>query len=107
VSPSGTGLKLLFLLDSPPGAKSKNQEGTVEFYTKGRYFTLTGERLKETSPEVEYRDAEATAVYRDHIGSEEPKSKSVSVSTKTGLSLPALMAMLEIVPAPNEFDGSK
>lgn len=42
VTPSGKGLHVICQGDLPPGARRK---GSIEMYTDGRYFTVTGERV--------------------------------------------------------------
>lgn len=61
VSPSGTGVKI-FLLGKKPGkdCRKKNVHGCheIEIYEGKRFFTVTGRRLHEVSPEVEDRQVE-------------------------------------------------
>jgi len=49
VSPSGRGLHILVAGELPPGTRKR---GLVEMYDRGRYFTMTGERLDELPVEV-------------------------------------------------------
>ncbi|MBA2116832.1 DUF3987 domain-containing protein [Bremerella alba] len=67
VSPSGKGLKLFLRGQFPLDRGRKvNLEGggAVEVYTKGRYFTVTGQRL-EGFTEVAEVDARQLAVFAD------------------------------------------
>lgn len=43
VSPSGTGLHIIFKGTLPTGTSSKNTAENMEIYSDGRYFTFTGE----------------------------------------------------------------
>jgi hypothetical protein len=63
VSPSGTGVKALFFVDPVPelrahkrtmgkGANGAGHPPAIEFYTGGRFFTLTGRHLAGTPDEV-------------------------------------------------------
>jgi putative DNA primase/helicase len=55
VSPSRTGLKTFVRGTKPEG---RNRPGHIEMYDCGRYFAVTGQRLPETPPTVEERQAE-------------------------------------------------
>lgn len=43
ISPSGTGLHIIFKGKLPEGTNSKNTTENMEIYSDGRYFTFTGE----------------------------------------------------------------
>jgi putative DNA primase/helicase len=58
VSPSGTGLRLLFLATLPPYGRRK---GPIETYETLRYMTLTGHHLSGTPTTIEDRQAELEA----------------------------------------------
>jgi primase-polymerase (primpol)-like protein len=49
VSPSGHGLHILLTGTLPPGTR---RNGPVEVYDRGRYFTMTGQRLEELPAEI-------------------------------------------------------
>lgn len=70
VSPTGT---------LPPKSRTKNKVGTVEVYSSGRYFTLTGESIG--SPEVEERQEQLMADWQKFIGGESRKAKASHLST--------------------------
>lgn len=69
VSPSGTGLKLFFRGDYPlsRGRKVKLEGGgAVEVYTKGRYFTVTGQRFSDDFAELQTVDGDTLGKFADH-----------------------------------------
>ncbi len=72
VSPSGRGVKV-FLRASKPGSRCRKayEDGEVEVYDAGRFFTVTGRRLGGTSAEVEERQTELQEVYAEVFGDEE------------------------------------
>ncbi len=51
ISPSGTGLHI-FYHGIMPGKGNKNSSTCVEIYAKDRYFTMTGQHLKDTPGEI-------------------------------------------------------
>jgi hypothetical protein len=67
VSPSGTGVHILVRGELPPG---RNRAGRVEMYSKARYFTMTGKRLKGVSARIEERDL--TSIH-SRLGTLDPK----------------------------------
>ena len=60
ISPSGTGVHILLYGDLPPGRRRK---GSIEMYSDGRYFTLTGDHLAGTPASVEQRAAQLAALH--------------------------------------------
>jgi putative DNA primase/helicase len=108
VSPSGTGVKILVIGKLPEGARTKNKAGTVEVYSSGRYFTITGQRIEGTPKRVEHRQEQLVAVWEKYIGSEQKARKAASSESTNGHATPAaLAAMLRIKPPAGENDGSK
>lgn len=114
VSPTGTGVKLLCLAALPPGSATKNKAKTVEIYSSGRYFCVTGQRLSESPPRVESRQAELTDLHQRHIGSEQrkssPKPKKPADATTVDakdVDADALQAMQRHRVSKKEVDGSK
>lgn len=110
VSPSETGIKLLCIGSLPSGAATKNKAGTVEVYSGGRYFTITGRRVEGTPKRVEAREEQLADVWERYIGSEQRTQKSSTNGTHptNGHATPAaLAAMLRHKPDANESDGSK
>ena len=72
VSPSGTGIKIFCIGSLPAGHKTENRAKTVEIYTSGRYFAITGRRIDGTPKRVEHRQEQLEAVWQKYIGSEQP-----------------------------------
>lgn len=60
ITPSGRGLHILCRGKLPPGGRRK---GKIEIYEDGRYFTITGDRLREGSDAIEERQGELTALH--------------------------------------------
>jgi hypothetical protein len=98
ISPTGTGVKILLRGKTPDGPR-KSADHTVEVYDSGRYFTVTGRKL---SGDIADRQEGLEAVYRKHI--ERPKAQHGPVATCSHV--PALDAMLRILPKGDEKDGS-
>jgi len=77
ISPSGRGVHIILRGLLPDEAKHKKvlpgyQEGAaIELYSSGRYFTFTGERLQEVPADVEDKQAELDAIYREWITPQE------------------------------------
>lgn len=71
ISPSGLGVKV-FLLGKKPGPRCKKPyaDGAVELYDRDRFFTVTGQRLDATSPDVEARQDKIRQVYEQIFGPE-------------------------------------
>lgn len=63
LSPSGTGLHIIVKGEVPKGG---NKRGPVEMYSRGRFFTVTGEHLNGTPSTVEER-ADAIRKLHDHV----------------------------------------
>jgi hypothetical protein len=61
VSPTGTGVKVLFLGQVPPG---HNRTGHIELYSEGRYFTLCGCPVPGCRTTVEDRQVQLEALCR-------------------------------------------
>jgi hypothetical protein len=68
VSPTGTGIKIVFLGRVPPG---RNRTGHVELYSTGRYFTLCGCPVLGSPGTVEDRQVQLEALCRRLFGQEE------------------------------------
>jgi primase-polymerase (primpol)-like protein len=65
VSPSGTGLHVLARGILPPG---RRRTGTVEMYSEGRYFTVTGEHVAGTPRVIHERAAALAELHRRLFG---------------------------------------
>jgi putative DNA primase/helicase len=93
ISPSGAGAKV-FLEASKPGERCRKayQDGEIEMYDQGRFFTVTGRRLEAASTQVERRQAALDQLYVEVFGVKalppEPQPRtSPPVSAPTGTSL--------------------
>jgi len=75
ISPSGRGLHVICRGELPPG---RNRVGPIEMYESGRYFTVTGRRLRGTPRSVEERTdrlgALAKRVFSEAAPKPEPQS---------------------------------
>jgi len=67
VSPSGTGLHVL-IEGTLPG--DRNRRGDLEVYETARFFTVTGDRIASTPPDVHPRSHGLGVVYREHLSSD-------------------------------------
>ncbi len=65
ISPSGSGLHIIAEAKVPTGG---NKCGPVEMYDSARYFTLSGERLAGTPPDIQSRQAEVEGLHRRIFG---------------------------------------
>ena len=72
VSPSGTGVKV-FLKANKPGQRCRRgfEDGEVEIYDRDRFFTVTGQRLGQSSNEVQLKQEALDEVYRSVFGDDE------------------------------------
>jgi len=79
ISPSGHGVKV-FLRARKPGRRCRKgyEDGEIEVYDSGRFFTLTGRRLDGLSTEVEARQAELEEVYQRVFGNTPPPAAAPS-----------------------------
>lgn len=77
VSPSGTGCKSI--ARATRSDESTKRHGHVEFYTRARFFCITGHRLPGTPPTVNARQVELDAIAAKFLPAPEPKKKPVSV----------------------------
>lgn len=66
ISPSGTGVKV-FLRATKPGKRCRSslEDGEIEIYDQGRYFTTTGQRWSDTPPDVKDRQSNLDALYAE------------------------------------------
>jgi hypothetical protein len=60
-SPSGTGLQVLLRAELPSGG---NRRARIEMYDRGRFFTVSGRRMRGTSHVLEERQEQAVS-YRE------------------------------------------
>ena len=77
VSPSGAGVHVIVKGELPIGVRNRCMLGTigVEMYSRGRYFTVTGQRVEGTPANVESRQAELNAIHAE-LFPPEPKIKA-------------------------------
>ena len=61
-SPSGAGLKV-FTIGALPAGRKKDDDRGVEFYDSGRYFTVTGDTLSWSPPNVNERTTELASLH--------------------------------------------
>lgn len=64
ISPSGTGYHVIIQGTLPDGRRRHNG---VEMYEDGRFFTMTGNLLKDSPTTVTDRSAELVDVYREYL----------------------------------------
>jgi hypothetical protein len=69
ISPSGTGVHI-FVRAEKPGDKSGAKSLGYEFYSTGRYMTITGHSLIDRPMTVEGRQEELNALYLEVLGDE-------------------------------------
>jgi hypothetical protein len=82
VSPSGTGVKLIGLGALPEGTSGRRSATTgAECYDRGRYFTVTGQRLPESPESCEGAPDVLTAFLAHHF----PKREAAPVSQSAPL----------------------
>lgn len=67
VSPSRTGLHVVCKGNAPSG---RNRKGAVEVYDRGRFFTVTGQRVPGTPPTVNARQFALDGLYGRVFGAE-------------------------------------
>lgn len=79
VSPSKTGLHILFWGVLPPGRR-KHTESGLEMYDDRRYFTVTGNHLAGTPAKIEERIEEVKSLHKEVFGEVEEKSQSVKAA---------------------------
>ncbi len=79
ISPSGHGAKLWVKarLDGP-GRRAAYQDGAIEIYDRGRFFTTTGHALNGAPLQVEEHQTDVTALYALISGAatDQPKNKA-------------------------------
>lgn len=72
ISPSGTGVHVLLKGSLPAGSAHRtsggNDGGSVEIYAQGRYFTVTGQRIPNTSMTINNRSGQLVALCQEFFG---------------------------------------
>ena len=79
-SPTGTGIKIICVGVKPDGA-CKSEDGKVEMYGKGRFFTITGDCIYKNLLE---RQPELTAVWEEWVKRPTTTDKEASGPDPTG-----------------------
>jgi putative DNA primase/helicase len=104
VSPSGTGVKLIGLGALPEGTMGRRNATTgAECYDRGRYFTVTGQRLQESPESCEGAPDVLTAFLAHHF----PKKEAAPVNQSAPLT-PLDMDDYELLAKANGAkDGAK
>jgi hypothetical protein len=63
ISPSGTGIKIWCKGKLPAAVRAKVEEGAIEIYDRGRYFTVTGNQFRGKLDTVEDHAADLMTLY--------------------------------------------
>jgi len=86
ISPSGAGVKV-FLEASKPGERCRKAygDGEIEMYDQGRFFTVTGRRLPDSSGDVHDRQDALDELYERVFGQEPDPAKPVRPPTPVTL----------------------
>jgi hypothetical protein len=89
-SPSGTGIHVIIRGSVPGGKGRKSKE--VEIYDRGRFFTMTGDRVPDTPTTVEDGQAGLNTLYAEVFG--DPSARPEAAASPPQVS-PALAAMTD------------
>lgn len=104
VSPTQTGVKIYLRGSLPQGIGTKNKAGTLEVYSWGRYFCVTGEAI---SGDIADRQLELEAMHARYVAREaKPSPVPTPSPAGTGTAGPAVEAMRRIKPSKSENDGT-
>ncbi len=96
-SPSGTGIRIFVRGVLPVDGKRDAQQG-VEVYQKGRYLTVTGQRLPTTSATIVHNQAALDDFYSTYFGGVPgPIPTPISASVRASQSAPTRMSDEEAV----------
>lgn len=76
LSPSRRGLHIWCRVRDKARLPSGRKRGDLEFYTSGRYLTVTGERLPDAPAEITERQAELEALLEELFAGESPSSET-------------------------------
>ena len=86
VSPSGTGAHALgfgFLPDGGNRADVEGEEGHIEMYDDGRYLTVTGHRLENSSDDLSRFNDELESVHTEYIADDDPEQADLDDTNPT------------------------
>jgi primase-polymerase (primpol)-like protein len=75
ISPSGTGYHVLIEGELPEG---RNRRGHIELYDRARFFTVTGEHIRERPTHIARRQDALVAIHREHVQGPSSDEKSNS-----------------------------
>ncbi|TMT85814.1 hypothetical protein E2L06_04090 [Haloterrigena sp. H1] len=85
-SPSGTGFHG-YAIGFLPGDKTRSgidgEEGHIEMYEEGRFFTVTFDHVDGTGMDVKPANDRIKQVYNEHIAEDDPEPTSESKTTET------------------------
>jgi primase-polymerase (primpol)-like protein len=81
VSPSGTGYHILVAGTLPDG---RNRAGNLELYDRSRFFTVTGDHVAATPPDVHERTDAIETVYDTELTDTASASDADPATTPTG-----------------------
>jgi putative DNA primase/helicase len=85
ISPSGTGVHLISKGSLPEGCNGRKrayQDGAVEIYSKGRYFTVTGDHIQASPATIEDQSAYILELYNKLGSSNGANRKSRSADDR-------------------------
>ncbi|MCE5239795.1 phage/plasmid primase, P4 family [bacterium] len=103
-SPSGKGVKVFFFGEVPPGGNRKKLlDGELESYSRGRFFTVTGNHFAGTPPTVEERQAQLEALHRRVFGSKSTRQAAAPASGIADVSDEELLAKARQARNGDEF----
>lgn len=71
VSPTGTGAKVFLRAEKPVG---RNRKGGIEIYDRGRFFTVTGQRIPGAPESIEVRQGELSTLHGRLFGEREGRT---------------------------------
>ncbi len=81
ISPSGTGVKAIVEASKPgPRCKTSYEDGEVEMYDQGRFFTMTGRHLDWTPPDVQPAQEAVKSIYERVFGTTKPSATPVATA---------------------------
>ena len=75
ISPSGTGYHVLIEGELPEG---RNRRGHIELYDRARFFTVTGEHIRERPTHIARRQDALVAIHREYVQRSSSDEKSNS-----------------------------
>ncbi|KTG18030.1 hypothetical protein AUR66_18445 [Haloferax profundi] len=110
ISPSGTGYHVLIKGELPEG---RNRRGHIELYDTARFFTVTGDRVDDTSGQVKRRQDALEAIHREYVqlhSEEEEPERDEHTSVREGAKTTPDVALEDdelLKKAKNASNGSK